>query len=218
MTELTFTAGERATLDLRDSRGDVVIQDGEGPTIRVASGDDRSPFVLRDQDTFRVRLDAGGSITLPATLPVEVVVPAVVRLRVTRTGGETIVKPAEPATAEGGAAPPPPPSPADLSEFARVMSEQGRRIFSEMTDRVRTGGSGVSDDIARRLDEAAGRIDEQVQHVAERVEREVERAFAAVERAAQRAEEHGRRAAGHGRRTAERAEEHGRRAAERAQR
>ncbi len=183
MTELSFSAGERATLDLRDSRGDVRLQDADGQTITVATGDGQSPFVLRDGDTFRIRLPFGGTIRVPQAVMVEVFVPPAVHLRLQRSG-ETNVTPREGNTAAGGAASP--PSAAELSEFARQMSEQGRRIFTEMTEKVRQGGSEASEDVARRLDEAAGRIDVQVQRVAERVEREVERAFDFVERATQR--------------------------------
>ncbi|MDQ3701586.1 MAG: hypothetical protein M3442_11805 [Chloroflexota bacterium] len=193
MTELTFSAGERATLDLRDSQGDVRLQDADGTSIVVSTEDGQSPFVLRDGDTFRIRLLAGGKIGVPRELAVEVFVPSAVHLRLHRSA-ETVVTPREASTGAAGATP---PSAADLSEFARQMSEQGRRIFSDMTDKVRQGGTEASDDVARRLDEAAGRIDVQVQRVAQRVEREVERAFGVVERATQRAAEHGHPGAAH---------------------
>lgn len=180
MTELTFSAGVRATLDLRDSRGDVRLLDGESGTIAVATGSDAAPFVLRDGDHFRIRLTGGGTIALPPELPVEVLVPQAVRLRLSRRG-ETEVSRQEPAAAgspEQGAG-----ADGDLGEFVRLMSEQSRRIFGDMTEKVRHSGFDASGDVAKRLDEAAGRIDEQVQRVAERVEREVERAFGFVERA-----------------------------------
>jgi len=232
MTELTFTAGERVTLDLRESRGDVRLEDADGPTIVVRTASDGSPFVLRDGDTFRVRLDDGGTIAVPQDLPVEALVPPAVHLRLLRRG-ETVVTPqgAPGATAgagagatgpsgatrdagasagrgEGGS----PPPVVDLSEFARVMSEQGRRIFAEMTERIRASGGGeTSEEVARRLDKAAGRIDEQVQRVAERVEREVERAFGVVDRATRRMDQQARR-------QAHRVEEQAHRGAERAER
>lgn len=227
MTELTFSAGERATLDLRDSQGDVRLQDADGGSIAVSTEDGQSPFVLRDGDTFRIRLLAGENIGVPRELAVEVFVPSAVHLRLQRSA-ETVVTPREASTSASGATPPP-LSAADLSEFARQMSEQGRRIFSDMTDKVRQGGAEASDDVARRLDEAAGRIDVQVQRVAQRVEREVERAFGVVERATQRAAEHGHSEHGHAEhgpphhdhgahKHAEHAAERARRAAERAAR
>jgi hypothetical protein len=119
-----------------------------------------------------------------------VLVPQSVRLRLSRRG-ETEVSRQEPAAAgateqNAGASAGGPTAPdGDLSEFVRLMSEQSRRIFGEMTEKVRHSGFDASGDVAKKLDEAAGRIDEQVQRVAERVEREVERAFGFVERATQ---------------------------------
>ncbi|HEX2037913.1 MAG TPA: hypothetical protein VHS99_27385 [Chloroflexota bacterium] len=229
MTELTFSAGERATLDLRDSSGAVVVQDtreGDEAVIRVAGAGDRTPFVLRERDTLRIRLEDGGTVSVPGQLALEVLVPPAVSLRLARSGGETVVKPVEPAATAGqagaGAAAErggTPPSPGDLSEFARVMSEYGRRILGEMTTRVRGSGFEASDEVAKRLDEAAERIDDQVQHVAQRVEREVERVISAVERTTRRAEEHARRPAEHAaHRTEERSRRMAERMAERAQR
>ena len=202
MTELTFTAGARATLDLRDSTGEVEIKDWDGATIKIASATETPPFVLKDQDTFRIRLDGGGAVSLPLGLPAEVVAPAAVQLKVTRAGGETTVRaaPGEAQAPDGL----PKDAPVDVAAFADMVSEHGRRIFAEVTRAVRTGGAGVSEEVARRMEEAAERIDEQARRVAERVQREVERTLHAVEHADDRA-----------RRRAERVEEHARRAAER---
>ena len=222
MADLTFTAGERATLDLRESAGDVALRDHQESAIRIATTAQRSPFVLREQDTFRIRLDEGGAITVPASLPVEVVVPPAVHLRLLRSGGETVVRPLDPtpagaaagtgggATSEAGASFGEAP---DLTAFARIVSEQGRRLLSEMT-RTARGGDGAPEEVARWMNEAAGRIDQQAARAAERVQKEAERVRREVERAfhvAERAQEHSRRAA-------ERAQERAGRAGERAER
>ena len=102
-TELTFSAGERATLDLRDSEGDVRIEDGEPETVRISSSGERSPFVLREGDTFRIRLAGGGRIAVAPDTTIKVIVPAAVRLRLTRRG-ETEVTRQEPAGTAGAAA------------------------------------------------------------------------------------------------------------------
>ncbi len=211
--ELTFSAGQRAVLDLRDSSGTVALKDWDEPVIKIASEASPPPFVLQDGETFRIRM-AGGTITLPSGLPAEVLLPPAVQLRsmrVTRAGGETVVRPVatgQPGGAEAGAAPQTPPGPPDLAEFARLMSEHGRRIFAEMTRAIRASEAGISEEVARRLDEAAERIDEQARRVAERVQREVERSYHAVERA----QEHARRAAERLERHAGRWEEGGRKA------
>src|SRR6266508_4072856 len=97
MTESTFSAGQRAVFDLQDSSGTITIKDGDsdgdGPTIRIAAEGEQTPFVLREGDTFRVRMP-GGTVALPAGLPAEVSVPPAVQLRVerdAREGGATVV-------------------------------------------------------------------------------------------------------------------------------
>ena len=223
MTELSFAAGQRATLDLRDSTGEVAVKDWDEPTIRVASTSETSPFVLRDEDTFRIRLEQGGAITVPVGVPVEALVPSAVQLRVmrvTRSGGETVVRhvpaPAEsasiPRAAEGAATVP------DIAEFTRVMSEQGRRILQEMTRAVSASGVGVPGDVAERVDEAALRIDEQVRRVAERVQREVESVVGSASRVEERARQAAERAAERAERAARRMETHAREREERASR
>ena len=232
-TELTFSAGERATLDLRDSEGDVRIEDGEPETVRISSSGGRSPFVLREgghlphpprrRGPHRRRpghhdqgdRPCGGA---PAPHPAG------------RDGGHPPGACGDGAGAAGsgrrrrrGRAPAPAkgPPPVDLSEFARYMSEQSRRIFDQMTEKVRQGGfdaNVATEDVARRLDEAAGRIDEQVQRVAVRVEREVERAFDFVGRAAKRTEGQHRHEVHRQHRAEERAQRHAERSGERAQR
>ncbi|MBI3971381.1 MAG: hypothetical protein HY332_08830 [Chloroflexi bacterium] len=230
MAEVTFPAGGRATLDLRDCTGTIVLKDWDEPAIRIVAEGEAQPFVPRDGDVFRVRLDGGGTITMPTGLPADVLVPAAVQLRlmrVTRAGGETVVRPvtAEAArdTAEASetherAAEGTP----DIGEFARVMSERGRRIFEEMTRTLRASGAGISDDMAHRMEEAAERIDEQTRRLAERIQHEVERTMETTERvqhqarhAAARAEERARRAA---ERAAARAAHHAARHEERARR
>lgn len=186
MTELTFTVGERATLDLRDSAGEVTIKDWDGATLKVEAGAG-SPYVLREGDTFRLKLPEGGTVSLPIGLPVEVTAPASIRLRVTRAGGETDVR-AVPERDDAGAGPV-----RDFSEFAEVMSEQGRRVVEEVARAVRASGSGVSEEVARKLDHAADKIDETARRAAERIQRELERTVSVAERY----EEHGRRAAHH---------------------
>jgi hypothetical protein len=213
MTELTFTAGARATLDLRDSAGEVVIKDWDGATLKIASAAETPPFVLKDQDTFRIRLDGGGTISLPLGLPAEVVAPAAVQLKVTRAGGETAVRTA-PDEAQGPAGRPK-DAPVDIAAFADMVSEQGRRIFAEVTRAVRSGGAGVSEEVARRMEEAAERIDEQARRVAERVQREVERTLHAVDHADERARRRAERVEEHARRVAERTAERAHRAAAR---
>ena len=99
----------------------------------------------------------------------------------------------------------------DLAEFTRVVSEQGRRIFTEMTSALRASGVDFSGDVSQKMDEAAARIDEQANRVAGRVQREVERAKEAADRAKEHAKEQASRHAG-------RAEEFSRRVAERMQR
>ena len=214
MSELVFTAGERATLDLRDSAGDVTVKDWDGPTIKVESP--ATPYVLREQDKFRLRLPEGGVVSLPIGLPAEVLVPAAVRVRVTRAGGETDVRPvageaAGAARSSGGDA-----APRDFAEFADVMADYGKRIFRDVARSVRSSGTDVSDDLARKLEEAAERIDESARRAAERVQREVER----VQREVERQDVHVRRVAGHvearARHVAERAARHAERHAERA--
>jgi hypothetical protein len=232
MTELTFSAGQRVTLDLRDCRGDVRVEDGEAETVKVTTTGAAAPFVLRDGDTFRIRLEAGGTVAVPPEVPVEVIVPDAVRLRLARHGETEVIR-QEPAGAGGGAtsgvagasggtggpAGREDPLPVDLSEFVRSMSEQTRRIFDQMTEKVRQGGfdaSEATDEVARRLDEAAERIDEQVQRVAARVEREVEKAFGVAERASRRAEDRHRHDAGRQQHAEERARHQAERAAARA--
>jgi hypothetical protein len=230
MTELTFSAGQRVTLDLRDCRGDVRVEDGEAETVKVTGSGEAAPFVLRDGDTFRLRLDAGGAVAVPPEVPVEVIVPAAVRLRLARHGETEVIR-QEPAGAAGAATGAAgaagagasgghgDPLPVDLSEFVRAMSEQSRRIFDRMTEKVRQGGfdaTEATDEVARRLDEAAERIDEQVQRVASRVEQEVEKAFGFAERASRRHEEHQHHAAGRQQHAEERARHRAARAAERA--
>jgi polyhydroxyalkanoate synthesis regulator phasin len=167
---------------------------------------------LRDGDTFRITLARGGAVSLPIGLPAEVVTPFAVRLRVTRAGGETEVRPApggDTGEAAGGAArgagvP-------DFSEIAEVMAERGRRVVQEVARAVRSGGGGVSDELARKLEEAEARIEAAARHAAERVQREVDRSV----QTAERYEEHGRRAA---ERVVERAGRHAERHAERVER
>jgi len=80
-------------------------------------------------------------IALPPELPVEVLVPQAVRLRLSRRG-ETEVSRQEPAAAgspEQGAG-----ADGDLGEFVRLMSEQSRRIFGDMTEKVRHSGFDAS--------------------------------------------------------------------------
>src|SRR5581483_2319967 len=169
-----------------------------------------SPFVTREDDTFRLRLPEGGTITLPTGLPVEVLVPPAVQLRlmrVMRAGGETTVRPvAAPDEAPRGPAAQPAGagSTPDFAQFAKTMSEHGRRILEEMAAALRASGVVASEDASRRLEEAAKRLDEQAWRVAERLQHDFERAF----HTAERAQEHARRAA-------ERAEERARRIAER---
>lgn len=236
MTELTFAAGERATVDLRESAGEVLIQDRDEAVIRVATTGPSAPFVLREQETFRVRLDDGGTISVPAGLHVEVMAPDAVRLRVLRFGGETVLRavparsvvpgavPVDGGTGEAGqrvqaSEPSQEGDPSqekdgvgapDFSEFARLMADQGRRIFADVTQAVRAGGV-VSEDVTRRVEEAAERIDRQARRAAERMQREVERSY----RAAERAEEQARRTAG---RAAEGVHRQAERAASRASR
>src|SRR5688572_19600731 len=126
MSELVFTAGERATLDLRDSAGDVTVKDWDGPTIKVESP--AAPYVLREQDTFRLRLPEGGVVSLPIGLPAEVLVPATVRVRVTRAGGETDVRPVESGkSAAGSAGDPTGDAPREFTDFADMMADYGKR-------------------------------------------------------------------------------------------
>ena len=228
MTELVFTAGERAILDLRDSAGSVTVKDWDGPTIKVEAP--ATPYVLREQDTFRLRLSEGGVISLPIGLPAEVLVPASVRVRVTRAGGETEVRPTTAESADvGERASRPGEAPRDFTEFADVMADYGKRIFRDVARSVRGSGTGVSDDVARKLEEAAERIDEsarraaeRVQHEVERIQREVERQDVHVRRAAEHVEARARhvaeRAAHHAERHAERASRHAERAVSRAER
>ena len=214
-TELTFTAGARATLDLRDSAGPVTIKDWDGATIKVEAA--TTPFVLREQDTFRLTLPDGGVISLPIGLPAEVLTPPRVRVRVTRAGGETEVRPVEAAGASGGSAPTG-AAPRDFTELADVMADYGRRIFKDVARTVRSSGVGVSEDVARKLDEASEHIEERARRAAERLQREVERTVASAERY----ESHGRRAAEHAearaRHVAGRVERHAERAARHAER
>src|SRR5438105_2224251 len=147
VTKTTFPAGERAAIDLRDSSGAVTLKDGEPGTIVITADGDGAPFVLQQGDTFRIRL-AGGTIAVPAGLPVEVTVPATVQLRVDRDGREadTIIRPAAGAASEsagsaagstGGRAPAGGPFAVDdLDQFARTISEGAQRIFGEMTRAV----------------------------------------------------------------------------------
>lgn len=217
MDELVFTAGERAVLDLRDSAGEVMIKDWDGPTIKVEAR--ATPYVLREQDTFRLRLPEGGVISLPIGLPAEVLAPMAVRVRVTRAGGETEVRPAPAGTdgrAPSGDGPATPPR--DFTEFADLMADYGKRIFKDVARTVRSSGTDVSGDVARKLEEAAERIDETARRAAERIQREVERTVAATERY----EGHGRRAAEHAearaRSVAEKVAHHAEKHAERAAR
>ncbi len=222
MTDLTFAAGQRATLDLRESAGMVALKDWDEPSIRVTVEGEAPPFVTREDDIFRLRLPAGGTITLPAGMPAEVLVPPAVQLRlmrVMRAGGETTVRPVvapgtspgesaeQPAGAGAGAGADGPTGAAgtpDFAQFAKTMSEHGRRILEEMAAALRASGVVASEDASRRLEEAAKRLDEQAWRVAERLQHDFERAF----HTAERAQEHARRAA-------ERAEERARRIAER---
>lgn len=212
MSELVYTAGERATLDLRDSSGEVVVKDWDGATIKIEAP--ATPHVLRDQDNFRLRLPEGGTISLPIGLPAEVISSGSVRLKVTRAGGETAVRAEAPSgkgerAAAAGA-------PRDFTEFADVMADYGKRIFRDVARSVRASGTTKSDDFARKIEEAAERIDEKARQAAERLQREVERAVASAERY----EDHGRRAAAHAeeraRRVAEKVARHAERHAERA--
>src|SRR4051794_41847622 len=101
MAESTFNAGPRAALDLRECSGMITLQDGDEPTIRIAAEGEHAPFVLREGDSFRVRMP-GGTITLPAGLPVEVSVPPAGELRIEREargGGGTGGKPVSPPPA-----------------------------------------------------------------------------------------------------------------------
>jgi gas vesicle protein len=222
MTESTFTAGERATLDLRDSTGNVTLQDHDAgdATIRIAAETETPPFVLREGDTFRIRLP-GGTVSVPPGLPVEAMVPPTVQLRLLRTaqsGGETVIKP---VTAEAAGTTASKKSDdddddiADLDEFVRRMSEHGQRILHEMTRAMRSGGYPFSNDLAQKLEEAGTRIEEHMRRAAGRVQREAER----VQEHARRAEEHARRAAErvehHQRHHTDRTEERSRRHAER---
>jgi hypothetical protein len=213
MSELVFTAGERATLDLRDSAGDVTVKDWDGPTIKVEAP--ATPYVLREQDTFRLRLPEGGVVSLPIGLPAEVLVPAAVRVRVTRAGGETDVRPVTGDSAGAARSSGEDAAPRDFTEFADVMADYGKRIFRDVARSVRSSGTGVSDDVARKLEEAAERIDESARRAAERVQREVDR----IQREVGRQDVHVRRAAEHvesrARHVAERAARHAERHAER---
>ena len=195
MTELVFTAGERAILDLRDSAGDVTVKDWDGPTIKVEAP--ATPYVLREQDTFRLRLSEGGVISLPIGLPAEVLAPGAVRVRVTRAGGETEVRAASPGGSASGAGRPSGAAP-DFTDLADAVADHGKRIFREVARTVRSSGTGVSDDVARKLEEAAERLDETARRAAERAvrhaERHAERAVPNVERHAERATRHAERA------------------------
>src|SRR5688500_1332782 len=128
-SELTFTAGERATLDLRDSAGEVTIKDWDGATIKVEAA--ATPFVLREQDTFRLRLPVGGGVSLPIGLPVEALTPAAVRLRVTRAGGETEVRPVSGTGDTSGDAP------RDFSELGEAVADIGKRIARDVAKGLR---------------------------------------------------------------------------------
>ena len=203
MTELTFTAGTRATLDLRGSVGEVSIMDWDGATIKLNVEAQTAPYVLREGDTFRIKLAQGGTISLPLGLPVEVTAPPAVRVRVQRAGGETEVRSApaagSEATASGGEE-----APRDFTAFADVMSDYGKRIFDDVAKAVRASGAGVSEDVARRLEEASGKIDETARRAAERIQREVERTVSQAEKYES-----------HGRHPAERMEEKAKHVAER---
>ena len=205
-TELTFTAGERATLDLRDSAGEVTIKDWDGATIKVAAT--ATPFVLREQDTFRLRLAEGGVISLPIGLPAEVLTPTAVRLRVTRAGGETEVRP---VTSGGGAE----AGPRDFSDLGEAVADIGKRIARDVAKGLRGSGGEVSDDLARKIEEAAERFarnaERHASRVAQHAERHAERAAEHAERAARHAEKHAERVTRHAERVSQRAE----RAAER---
>jgi hypothetical protein len=229
MANLTFEVGSRVTLDLQDSAGSVTIRDWDEPVMRVAA-EGASPYVLRDQDTFRISLGAGGAITLPAGLPADVAVPAAVQLRVvreTRGGGETVVRPvaasaggsatdgSPPGVGPSGAAPAGAGGAPDINEFARTMSEYGRRIFADMTEAIRAGGV-VPDDVTRRLEEAVERIDEQVRRTAERVQREADRAYEQWERTQEQAQRAAERAEAQARHIADRLQERAERVAQRA--
>jgi hypothetical protein len=222
MTELTFNVGPRVTLDLRDSAGTIALKDWDEATMRVTT-EGTSPLVLREGDSFRIKLDRDATITLPAGLPVEVLTPATVQLRlmrVTRGGGETVVRPVAAGAAGEAAGSPaagaasgestgsaaPETATPDPAEFARTMSETGRRIFAEMTRALRAGSTGMPEEVAKRMEEAAERIDEQARRTAERVQREVERTYEAAGRVR-----------GHAQRAATRAEEQARRVADRVQ-
>ena len=213
MTELVFTAGERVTLDLRDSTGQITIKDWDGATIKVEAP--ATPYVLREQDTFRMRLPEGGTISLPLGREAEVIAPERVRLRVTRAGGETEVRAAPAGSSSAATSGPSGAPPRDFTEFADVMADYGKRIMGDIARSVRASGTGVSDDVARKLEEAAEKIEEKARQAAERLQREVERTVASAERH----ESHGRRTASHvgeqARRVAERVARHAERHAER---
>lgn len=224
MTETMFPAGERATLDLRDSSGTITLKDGEAGTIRIASEGQDAPFVLQEGETFRVRI-AGGTVAVPAGLAVEAAVPPTVQLRVERDGREadTVVRPVSPAGTTPGTSGESDERPAageipDLNEFTRVMSESAQRIFADMTRAVRASNLGFGDEIASRLDKAAQRIDEEAKRVAERVQREVERANETVGRAQSQARHAASRAEARAQRVAERMEHRTTRHEERAAR
>lgn len=230
MTELTFTAGTRATIDLRGSEGTVVVQDWDGATIKIVAEGETPPYVLRDTDTFRVRLEAGGSISVPSGLLVEVVAPPSVHVRVQRSGGETELRAAveEGSGSAGASGRVSGAGPADFADFADLIAEQGKRILHEVSRATRFGAAGaatsaatgVSDEVARKLDEVADRIDDQARRVAERIQKEVERAVGTAERYEGRARDLSerlkdraeRRAERHATRDASRAERHAARA------
>jgi hypothetical protein len=220
MSESTFTAGERATLDLRDSAGDVTIKDWDGATVKIASAAEQPPFVLKEQDTFRIRLDSGGTISLPLGLPAEVVAPAAVRVKVMRAGGETQVRTAESSRSSNGAqageSKGPREVPVDFAAFADVLSEQGRRVFAEVTRAVRSSGTGMSEEVARKMEEAADRVEAQARHFAERMQREADRAMRAVGHADEHTRRHAERARRRAEHEAERARHHAERVARRA--
>lgn len=203
MTELTFTAGTRATLDLRDSAGEVSIKDWDGATIKLNVDAQTAPYVLREGDTFRIKLAQGGTISLPLGLPVEVLAPLAVRVRVQRAGGETEVRSA-PTARSSTAASRGEEAPRDFTEIADVMADYGKRVAQDVAKALRAGGTGVSEDMARKLEEVSGKIDETARRAAERIQGEVERVVG-------EAEKHG----SHGRQAAERMEEKAKNIAER---
>src|SRR5438874_1476706 len=136
MTEMTYPAGQRAIIDLRDSSGRITLKDGKATKITISSDDEGAPFVLQEGETLRIRV-TGGTISVPFGLPVEAMVPAAVHLRIERDAreGDTVVRPvareaASTATATAAAASGPLDAD-DVDQFARTISDGAQRIFAE---------------------------------------------------------------------------------------